>query len=464
MSESGNGKKKNSLTVFATGVLFVTFVFCCSVYGSIVIPQLAEKNVRATMIPDVATRPVEAPAQTQEVPEEEVKGVKNVSIDVIKPGMEDGTKGGSMNAMPLYAGETVAFTLLQPDDCFYVFIVDTDCYKYPSDFAEYEGTIDAGHIIQVIALSDNGWAAVYDNGIKYVESSCLVPTIRPETWNDEDTIDPSSISSTSAGEDGAILGSKFFTSIPGGKYYVIDVNAQLRILPTADAAGSVTVDSGTMVNVLGFSDDGWAQLEFASKVYYIDASFLKELVVTEEQTEEGTGDADASSEGSSSGSSSGSSGSSDSSDSSGSSSATPAPQAPSAEVVINTAPNTEAGSLLKMVNDLRADNGLPPLSWSDDLASCASTRAAELPYATDEQNMSHIRPDGSEWWTVNPSIMYGENLACGQQSASEVFQAWVDSSSHKANMLDPNYTTMGAAVCVSGDGAYGTYWVQEFGV
>ena len=85
MSESGNGKKTNSLTVFATGVLFVTFVFCCSVYGSIVIPQLAEKNVRATMIPDVATRPVEAPAQTQEVPEEEVKGVKNVSIDVIKP-------------------------------------------------------------------------------------------------------------------------------------------------------------------------------------------------------------------------------------------------------------------------------------------------------------------------------------------------------------------------------------------
>jgi uncharacterized protein YkwD len=117
-----------------------------------------------------------------------------------------------------------------------------------------------------------------------------------------------------------------------------------------------------------------------------------------------------------------------------------------------------------MVNDLRAENGLAPLSWSDDLASCANVRAAELPYASDDQNMAHIRPDGSEWWTVNSSIMYGENIACGQQSASEVFQAWVDSPSHKANMLNPDYKTMGAAYCVSGDGAYGTYWAQEFGV
>ena len=453
MTGNTNGKKKKSkLTYIATGTMFLTFVFCCCLYGSIVIPALAEKNVRATMLPDVATRPVEAPKPEQEAPEEIVKGAKNVSIDVINPGMEDGTKGGSMNAMPLYAGETVAFTLLQPDDCFYVFIVDTETYKYPSDFSEYEGTINAGRIIQVLAFSDNGWAAVYDDGIKYVESSNMVPTIKPETWNDEDTIDPASISSTSAGEDGAILGSKFFNEIPDGKYYVIEDTTQLRLVPTADSSGSVAVDGGTMVNTLAFSDDGWAKVEFASNIYYVNSDLLKEPVITEETTDEAV-DADTGSE-----EGSGSSGSSDSK-----ASTTPAPQAPAAETVVNTAPNTEAGSLLAMVNDLRAANGIAPLSWSDDLASCANTRAAELPYATDEQNMSHIRPDGSEWWTVNPSIMYGENLACGQQSAAEVFQAWVDSPSHKANMLDPDYTKMGAALCVSGDGAYGTYWVQEFG-
>jgi len=454
-NNKGNVKEKSNFTFFATGAMFVVFVICCCVYGSIVIPALAEKNVRATMLPDVATRPVEVAETEVAEAEEVVKGSKNVSIDVINPGMEDGSKGGSSNAMPLYAGETVSFMLVDTENCFHVFLQDTDAYRYPSDFSEYMQTFDAGRIIQVMALSDNGWAAVYDDGIKYVEASNLIQTVKPETWNDEDTVDPSSISSTSAGEDGALLGSKFFTSIPDGKFYLVDDTTQLRSVPTADVSGSVAVDAGTMINVLAFSDDGWAQVEFASKVYYLNASLLKEPVNTE-QTATDDGTAADSDTGSSSGSSSGS-GSSDSS-------VTPAPQAPSAEVVINTAPNTEAGSLLAMVNDLRAENGLPPLSWSDDLASCASIRAAELPYASDDQNMSHIRPDGSEWWTVNPSIMYGENLACGQQSASEVFQAWVNSPSHKANMLSPDYTTMGAALCVSSDGAYSTYWAQEFGV
>lgn len=428
-------------------------------YGAIVIPQLAEKNVRATMLPDVATRPVEETQPEVEAPEEIVAGVKNLSVDVINPGMEDGSKGGSSNAMPLYAGETVCFFELDPEDCFYVFIQDTESYKYPSEFAEYTGVLNAGHIIQVIALSENGWAAVYDGSVKYVVAKNLVPTIRPEDWNDEDSFLPDNITSSSAGEDGALLGSKFFELIPGGKYYLINETTQLRNLPSAETSGSVAVDGGTMVNVLAFSDDGWAQLEFASNIYYLKAELMTE-VITEEAG--GTDGSDTSDGGSGSGSS-GSSGSSSSSSSSDSSSTTPAPQAPSADVANNTAPNTEAGSLLAMVNELRADNGLAPLSWSDDLASCANVRAAELPYASDEQNMSHIRPDGSEWWTVNPSIMYGENIACGQQSASEVFQAWVNSSSHKANMLNPDYKTMGAAYCVSGEGAYGTYWAQEFG-
>ena len=452
-----NGKKKNSLTTIATGMMFITFVICCCMYGYIVIPRLAEKNVRATMLPDVATRPVEAAQTEAEAPEEIVKGVKNLSVDVINPGMQDGSKGGSSNAMPLYTGETVCFTELDSENCFYVFTQDTESYKYPSEFAEETGELKAGRIIQVIAVSETGWAAVYDGSVKYVVSKNLVPTVRPEDWNDEDSFLPENIISTTAGEDGALLGSKFFAPIPGGKYYLIAETTQLRNLPSAGTSGSVAADGGTMVNVLAFSDDGWAQLEFASNIYYLKAELLSD-VVAEEQG--GTGD-EAMADG---GSGSGDPSSSSSSSSSSESSSAPAPQAPSADVANNTAPGTEAGSLLAMVNDLRADNGLAPLSWSDDLASCANVRAAELPFATDDQNMSHIRPDGSEWWTVNPSIMYGENIACGQQSASEVFQAWVNSPSHKSNMLNPDYKTMGAAYCVSGDGAYGTYWAQEFGV
>ena len=452
---SGKGKKKNSLTVFATGTLFVTFVICCCVYGSIVIPQLAEKNVRATMLPDVATRPYEEPAVEETVPEEIVKGVKNVSIDVINPGMEDGSKGGSANAMPLYAGGTVSFTVLDEADRFYVFLQDTDAYRYPNEFAQYEGSFDAGHIIQVFALSDDGWAAVYEDGIKYVVADRIVQTEKPESWNDADSINTEDVASTTAGEGGALLGTKFFFPIAGGTSYVVSETTQLRSIPDMNKSGSVTVDQGTAIYVLGISDDGWAVAQLDGVNYYIKTSLLNEITAYDfdygldsgEQETAETGNTESGSE-----------------ESSEPAAATPAPQAAAAEDPSNTAPDTEAGSLLKMVNDLRAEYGLAPLTWSDDLASCASTRAAELPYASDEQNMSHIRPDGSEWWTVNPSIMYGENIACGQQSASEVFQAWVNSPSHKENMLSSSYTTMGAAVCISSDGAYGTYWAQEFGV
>ena len=116
-----DGKKKNNLTTLATGLMFITFVLCCCMYGYIVIPQLAEKNVRATMLPDVATRPVEETQAEAEASEEIVKGVKNLSVDVINPGMQDGSKGGSSNAMPLYTGETVCFTELDIENCFYVF-------------------------------------------------------------------------------------------------------------------------------------------------------------------------------------------------------------------------------------------------------------------------------------------------------------------------------------------------------
>lgn len=54
----------------------------------------------------------------------------------------------------------------------------------------------------------------------------------------------------------------------------------------------------------------------------------------------------------------------------------------------------------------------------------------------------------------------GENIAAGQQSAEAVMNSWMNSSGHRANILNGNYTKLGVGF-VSG-GRYGTYWVQEF--
>ncbi|MBO4688856.1 MAG: CAP domain-containing protein [Clostridiales bacterium] len=112
-----------------------------------------------------------------------------------------------------------------------------------------------------------------------------------------------------------------------------------------------------------------------------------------------------------------------------------------------------AKTVLSLVNEERAANGLGALEWSGSLAKAAKTRAAEIVV-----KWSHTRPDGSEWWTVS-DLTYGENLAYGQTSPSEVVEAWMNSAGHKANILG-DYSSIGVA-CYYYDGTY--YWVQEFG-
>ena len=110
--------------------------------------------------------------------------------------------------------------------------------------------------------------------------------------------------------------------------------------------------------------------------------------------------------------------------------------------------------LFNLVNDARAEQGLSPLSWNSSLAADAAARAQEIAVV-----FSHTRPDGSEWWTVDPDRMYGENIAAGQTSAQDVFNSWWGSPGHKANILG-NYTTCGFALYCTDSGYY---WVQEFG-
>ncbi|MGF7015428.1 uncharacterized protein YkwD [Ornithinibacillus bavariensis] len=49
----------------------------------------------------------------------------------------------------------------------------------------------------------------------------------------------------------------------------------------------------------------------------------------------------------------------------------------------------------------------------------------------------------------------GENIAKGQKSPQEVMNAWMNSSGHRANILNPNFDSIGV-------GYYNGVWVQEF--
>ena len=66
-------------------------------------------------------------------------------------------------------------------------------------------------------------------------------------------------------------------------------------------------------------------------------------------------------------------------------------------------------------------------------------------------------------WNPAMSRLYGENLAEGYATAQEVFAGWMASPTHKALILDDDYTACGFALHVNGDGVHDYYWAQEFG-
>lgn len=117
--------------------------------------------------------------------------------------------------------------------------------------------------------------------------------------------------------------------------------------------------------------------------------------------------------------------------------------------------NTEAEVIAK-VNDIRVANGLNALRYDASLEATATVRANEL-----NVRFSHTRPDGSDWYTVNPDLMYGENLADGYNTADAVVNAWMASPEHKANILKPDFTTVAVSSVVKNGK---TYWAQEFGM
>lgn len=115
--------------------------------------------------------------------------------------------------------------------------------------------------------------------------------------------------------------------------------------------------------------------------------------------------------------------------------------------------------ILALVNQERAAAGLKPVSLNNGLNQVAGVRAEEA-----SEVFEHARPDGKSWKTAFAeagidSNYRGENLAYGQTTAEEVFNAWMNSASHRSNILNGNFTDLGIALYEK-DGVI--YWAQSF--
>ena len=122
----------------------------------------------------------------------------------------------------------------------------------------------------------------------------------------------------------------------------------------------------------------------------------------------------------------------------------------------------QAKDVLSLVNVERQKQGLSSLTLSNKLTAVANEKARDM---AENNYFSHTSPTyGSPFQMLQQyGIRYrtaGENIAAGQRTPEEVMNSWMNSSGHRANILNPAYTEIGIGY-FSG-GSYGTEWVQLF--
>jgi len=113
--------------------------------------------------------------------------------------------------------------------------------------------------------------------------------------------------------------------------------------------------------------------------------------------------------------------------------------------------------VLKLVNQERSKQGLDPLTLNWELSRVAKIKSQDM---NDNKYFSHTSPTyGTPFNMIkNFGIKYnyaGENIAQGYKTPDAVMKAWMNSSGHKANIMNKNYTQLGV-------GYYNGYWTQMF--
>ena len=124
---------------------------------------------------------------------------------------------------------------------------------------------------------------------------------------------------------------------------------------------------------------------------------------------------------------------------------------------------SKAEMILKLVNQERAKEGLSALSLYDPLNKVAQAKAQDM---VDNNYFSHDSPKyGTPFQMMRKfGVDYtyaGENIASGQKSAQQVMNDWMNSSGHRANIMNAKFTKLGVGYVESG-GKYGSVWVQQF--
>jgi len=134
--------------------------------------------------------------------------------------------------------------------------------------------------------------------------------------------------------------------------------------------------------------------------------------------------------------------------------------------VLGFASNISPERVIEITNQKRAENGLAPLTLNSSLSEAAQRKAGDM-FAFNY--WAHVSPSGRVPWSFFREVGYhyiyaGENLAKDFMNSDSVVEAWMNSPSHRDNILNGNYKEIGLSV-VNGtlNGVETTLVVQLFG-
>src|SRR3990167_9228054 len=113
--------------------------------------------------------------------------------------------------------------------------------------------------------------------------------------------------------------------------------------------------------------------------------------------------------------------------------------------VLSYSANMSDGALLAASNDQRINANLADLQLDSKLDKAANAKAKDM---ARRNYWSHDTPEGKAAWSfvISQSYNYqklGENLAAGFSDSSAIIKAWLASPTHRQNLLDPVYTSVG---------------------
>jgi uncharacterized protein YkwD len=123
------------------------------------------------------------------------------------------------------------------------------------------------------------------------------------------------------------------------------------------------------------------------------------------------------------------------------------------------APSAQADRVIELVNQARATNGCTALVSEEHLTAAAAAHSSDM---SDRNYFSHTTPEGVEFDDRIKAAGYplpgAENIASGYRSAAQVMDAWMNSTGHRANILNCDLKTIGVSLDTDG-----FYWTQDFG-